>query len=267
MRRSPGIITLTTDFGESDPYVAMMKGVMLSINPDVQIVDITHQVPAGSIQVGASIIKDAYRYFPARTVHVGVVDPGVGGNRRPLAVVAGGHFFVGPDNGLFWPVIETHSRPDIIHLKEKRYWMRKISATFHGRDIFAPVAAHLSQGVDPFLLGEEIDNPTTIPYPLPCKENGTLTGEVIRVDHFGNIITNITREQLSPLLKSKALTVKIGTVMLGKISATYSDVTEGQPLALIGSSGHLEIATNKGRAIDCLGRKCGIGTKVFVMTS
>jgi hypothetical protein len=263
---SRGVITLTTDFGERDPYVAMMKGVILSINPGVMIIDITHQVPAGSIPAGGSIIKEAYTYFPAGTVHVGVIDPGVGGKRRPIAVLAEGHFFVGPDNGLFWPIIETQGHADVIHLKEKRYWMHEISPTFHGRDIFAPVAAHLSGGVNPFLLGEKIGNPITMDYPLPSKEHDNLTGEVIRVDHFGNIVTNITKGHLSPLLKSKGLIVKIGTLVLREISTTYSDVPEGRPLALIGSSGHLEIAVNKGRAANYLSRECEIGTAVIVMS-
>jgi len=194
MKKSPGIITLTTDFGESDPYVAMMKGVILSINRGARIVDITHQVPTGSIQEGGSIIKEAYKYFPAGTVHVGVIDPGVGGKRRPITVLAGNHFFIGPDNGLFSPIIETQRHTDVIHLKEKRYWMHKISSTFHGRDIFAPVAAHLSLGINPFLLGEKIDNATRLAYPLRSKNKSDLVGEIIRVYHFGNIITNITRE-------------------------------------------------------------------------
>ena len=258
-----GIITVTTDFG-TDPYVAMMKGVILSINPDARIVDITHQVPAGSIQEGASIIKEAYAYFPSGTVHVGVIDPGVGGKRRPIAVLADNHFFVGPDNGLFWCIMETQGHMDVVHLTEKRYWMDKVSPTFHGRDIFAPVAAHLSLGVNPFLLGEKIDNPSTIAFPLPCKKDRDLVGEIIRVDHFGNIITNITMERLSPFLKSKGLTIKIGSLVLEKISTTYTDVPEGQPLALIGSSGHLEIAVNMGRATDYFGIECVIGTKVIV---
>ena len=259
-----GIITLTTDFGESDPYVGMMKGVILSINPAARIVDITHQVPAGSIQEGGSIIKEAFKYFPAGTVHVGVIDPGVGGKRRPVAVLTSNHFFVGPDNGLFWPVVETQVHTDIIHLKEKRYWMHKISPTFHGRDIFAPVAAHLSLGVNPFVLGEKIDNPTTIAYPLPCKKDSDLVGEVIRVDHFGNLITNITREHLTPFLRSKGVIIRIGSLVLDKISITYNDVPQGEPLALIGSSGHLEIAVNMGKASNCLGKDCEIGTKVTV---
>jgi len=259
-----GIITLTTDFGESDPYVAIMKGIILSINPDARIVDITHQLPAGSIQEGGLIIKESYKYFPSGTVHVGVVDPGVGGKRRPITVLADNHFFVGPDNGLFSPIIETQGHTDIIHLIEKRYWMHNISSTFHGRDIFAPVAAHLSLGVNPFLMGEKIENPTTLAYPLPRKNNSDLIGEIIRVDHFGNLITNITREHLSPFLKSKGLIIKIESLVLKKISTTYNDVPEGQPLALIGSSNLLEISINRGSATKYLGREYGVGTKVIV---
>jgi len=259
-----GIITLTTDFGESDPYAAMIKGVVLCINPDAKIIDVTHQIPVGSIKEGGLIIKDSYKYFPSGTVHVGVVDPGVGGKRRPIAVLADNHFFVGPDNGLFSPIIEAQRHIDIIHLKEKRYWRHTISRTFHGRDIFAPVAAHLSLGVNPFLMGEKIDNPTTLAYPLPHESKTDLVGEVIRVDHFGNLITNITREHLSPFLASKALIITVGSLTLKKICTTYNDVPEGQPLALIGSSDALEIAINMGNAQNDLCEKCKIGTKVTI---
>ena len=259
-----GIITLTTDFGRHDPYVAMMKGVILSINRDARIVDITHQIAAGSIGEGAWILKDSHRYFPSGTVHVAVVDPGVGGRRRPIALVTEDYFFVGPDNGLFWPVIETEGHCDVIRLTDKRYWMTQISATFHGRDIFAPVAAHLSQGVDPFLMGEKIDDPMPLPVPLPRKESNALVGEILRIDHFGNLITNITRDHLDPFLESKGLTIRIGGLALAKVSTTYSDVSEGQPLALIGSSNALEIAVNGGNAAHDLGEECRVGTRVIV---
>jgi S-adenosylmethionine hydrolase len=262
-----GIITITTDFGESDPYVASMKGVILSINPNANIVDITHQLPAGSIREGALIIKEFYPYFPSGTVHLGVIDPGVGGKRRPIAIQADDHFFVGPDNGLFWPSIEKRKSLSVVRLTNKNYWMSRVSPTFHGRDIFAPVSAHLSLGVNPFLLGEKMDNPETIEIRLPLKKNGNLVGEVIRVDNFGNLITNITREQLSPLLSSKGLTVEIGNLVLKKISNTYNDVPEGRPLVLIGSSGLLEIAVNMGKAESSLGRKFEIGEKVIVKPS
>lgn len=259
-----GIITLTTDFGHRDPYVAMMKGVILSINPPAGIVDITHGIPAGSIREGSSIIKEAYRYFPPGTVHVGVIDPGVGGNRRPIAVVSGNHFFVGPDNGLFWPIIEAHPRTEVIHLTEKRYWMDTISSTFHGRDIFAPVAAHLSRETDPHLLGEKINNPVVLTSPLIRREHDMLVGEVIRVDHFGNLITNITGEELGEFHASEGPIVTIGGLALKGIHTTYDDVSEGEPLALIGSSDVLEIAVNRGSAIADLGDECGVGAKVTV---
>ena len=262
-----GIITITTDFGEVDPYVASMKGIILSINPDVRIIDITHQIPPGSIREGSLIIKEAYPYFPSGTVHLGVIDPGVGSKRRPIAIEADHQFFVGPDNGLFWPAIEKLKNLSIIHLTNKHYWMDKISTTFHGRDIFAPVSAYLSKGVDPFLLGEKVDYPTTLENPLPLKKNDDLVGEIIRMDNFGNLITNITREHLYPFLCSKGLIIKIGNLILKKISNAYNDVPEGRPLAIIGSSGLLEIAINMGKASDLLGQKYKIGTKIIVKPS
>jgi hypothetical protein len=259
-----GIITLTTDFGQRDPYVAMMKGVILCINREARIVDITHQIAAGSIAEGASILKDAHRFFPSGTVHLGVVDPGVGGPRRPIALVLENYVFVGPDNGLFWPLIQTAGQCEVIRLTHKRYWLNEISATFHGRDIFAPVAAHLSKGVDPFAMGETIDDPMPLQVPLPRMEGSALVGEVVRIDHFGNLITNITREHLAPFLESKDLTIRIGVVVLKTLSTTYSDVPEAQPLALIGSSNALEIAVNGGNAAHDLGGECRVGTTVMV---
>jgi S-adenosylmethionine hydrolase len=257
-----GIITLTTDFGQRDPYVGMMKGVILSINPAARIVDITHDIPAGSIQEASTIIKEASGYFPPGTVHVGVIDPGVGGKRRPIAVLAGAHFFVGPDNGLFWSIIGAHPRTEVIHLTEKRYWMDTISSTFHGRDIFAPVAAHLARGIDPSLLGEVIEDPTHLVYPLVRRDHDLIVGEVIRVDHFGNLITNITAEELAEFPSSEGPLITIGDLEIKGIHTTYGDVSEGEALALIGSSNALEIAVNRGSAIAELGDECGVGAKV-----
>jgi S-adenosylmethionine hydrolase len=259
-----GIITLTTDFGQRDPYVAMMKGVIISINPEARIVYTPHQIAAGSIGEGASILKDAHRFFPKGTVHVGVVDPGVGSPRRPIALVAENHFFVGPDNGLLYPLIDAHGQCHVVHLTDKRYWMNEISATFHGRDIFAPVAAHLSQGVDPLLMGETIDDLMPLQVSLPRIEGNALMGEIVRIDHFGNLITNITSEHLAPFLESKDLTIRIGELVLNTLSTTYSDVPEAQPLALIGSSNALEIAVNGGNAAHDLGGEFRLGTTVLV---
>jgi S-adenosylmethionine hydrolase len=259
-----GIITLTTDFGERDPYVGMMKGVILSINPKARIVDITHGITPGSILEGGTIIKQAYPYFPSGTVHVGVIDPGVGGERRQIAVASKGHYFVGPDNGLFWPAIEDSPSAVVIQLTEKRFWMDAVSSTFHGRDIFAPVAARLSQGIDLFLMGEKVDNPAALDYPRVRRKQDLLAGEVIRVDHFGNLITNITADELAEFLSSEGLSVAIGGLVLKEIHITYNDVPEGEPLALIGSSNVLEIAVNRGSARAELGDTCRIGSKVTV---
>jgi S-adenosylmethionine hydrolase len=259
-----GIITITTDFSSIDPYVGMMKGVILSINPGARIVDITHGISVGSIREGSTIIKESYRYFPSGTVHVGVIDPGVGGTRRPVAAVANGHFFVGPDNGLFWPIIASQPRTEVIHLTDKHYWMDTVSSTFHGRDIFAPVAAHLSRGTDLYLLGETMDNPVTLDCPSVIKKRNLLIGEVIRVDHFGNLITNITQEDLAEFRASEGPVVTIGALVLQGIHTTYSEVSEGEALALIGSSDLLEIAVNRESAIAALGDECGVGSKVSV---
>jgi len=262
--KASGIVTISTDFGQGEHYVGVMKGVMLSINPQAKVVDITHEIPAGSIRQGSMIIEKAYRYFPSGTVHVGVIDPGVGSSRRPIAVATGEHFFVGPDNGLFWPIIQAHPKSEVIHLTENRYWLDTVSATFHGRDIFAPVAAHLSQGIDPHLLGKKADNPVPLSQPFLEKKYNQITGEVIHVDHFGNLITNITRELLAEFGSSEGLRVAVGGLDLKGIHAAYHEVTEGEALALIDSSNLLEIAVNRRSAHAELGDAYAIGTKVTV---
>lgn len=259
-----GIITLTTDFGEKDPYVAIMKGVILAVNPSVRIVDITHQVPAGSIQEGAMIMKDAYKWFPRKTVHLGVIDPGVGGKRRPILVLTENYFFVGPDNGLLWPAIKMENGIKIIHLKEEKYWLPQISSTFHGRDIFAPVAAHLTLGVNPLSLGDKISNMTALDYPVPSKTDNELVGQIMRIDRFGNLITNITERDLRSFLGSTDFKIQVGDLSLKKIDTAYTDVPEGQPLALIGSSNLLELSVNRGNISRYLKRKPEIGTKVII---
>ncbi len=248
--RTSGIITLTTDFGLQDPYVGIMKGVLLSICPTARIIDISHRVRPGAIFEAASLIQDAYPFFPKRTIHVGVIDPGVGGKRRPIIVDTGGHIFVGPDNGLFWPIIRSHKEATITHLTKKTYFLSPISQTFHGRDIFAPVAGHLTRGVDPSDMGPIIDDPTEFAFPEPNQEGSTILGQVIRVDRFGNLITNIGRDLLEPFPEAGQPIIRVGDLIIEGISKTYSEVGEGGMLALIGSSDRLEISANLGRACD-----------------
>ena len=261
-----GIITITTDFGLSDPYVAMMKGVILSINPDACLVDISHQIRAGSIFQAASLVFETYPFFPGGTVHLAVIDPGVGSDRRLIGLKSEGHFFIGPDNGIFWPVIEEHQETIIIHLTENRFFLPSVSHTFHGREVFAPVAGHLSLGVDLTLMGPRINNPVELNIPMPQIKEDILYGQVMRVDNFGNLITNIHRRELELFLESVQPVIKVGDLLIEKLSHIYADTEQGEPLALINSSDLLEIAVNLGRATDYLGMDSGetIGAEVKV---
>ncbi|MDY6879536.1 MAG: SAM-dependent chlorinase/fluorinase [Desulfatiglans sp.] len=247
-----GIITLTTDFGLTDPYLGAMKGAILTINQRARLVDISHQVKQGHVFRGASVLREAYPYFPKGSIHVAVVDPGVGGNRRPIALKADDHFFVGPDNGIFWPVIEKHGDVRIVHLTEAEFFLPDLSRTFHGRDIFAPVAAHLSRGADLLRMGPLIDDPVQLELPTVKRKGDILTGQIIRVDHFGNLITNIYEKDLKGFLRGAHPSVGVRNERIDGLCQKYSDVDEGEMLVLIGSSGYLEIGVNLGRACDRL---------------
>ncbi|OPX33892.1 MAG: hypothetical protein B1H11_11805 [Desulfobacteraceae bacterium 4484_190.1] len=246
-------ITLTTDFGLSDAYVAVMKGVILSINPDVRIIDISHNIKAGHIAHAGYVLKEACPFFPKGTIHVAVVDPGVGNARRPVIVITDDYFFVGPDNGIFWPIITTCGPSEIIHLTKPEFFLSAISKTFHGRDIFAPVAAHLSKGYEPKEMGLIIKDPVKLEIKTPRKKGNILFGEVIRVDHFGNIITNISKKVLGRFLKGSKPVIKAGDLIIKDIVNSYSEAGMGEALVLIGSSNYLEIAVNRGRAADFIG--------------
>lgn len=261
-----GIITLTTDFGLSDPYVAMMKGVILTINPKVEMVDITHRIRVGDIQQAAEVLRDTSDYFPGGTVHLVVVDPGVGSKRRPIAIHNGSHFFSGPDNGVFSLIIRDDPPAAIVHLTEDRYFRPQVTETFHGRDLFAPVAAHLSLGVPVEEMGPVIHDPVRQEFPAPRREEGVLVGRIVHVDHFGNCITNIPENTLKRFLQSDCPVIELGALRMDGMQKTYSDVDEGRPLALINSSGRLEIAVNMGRASEYPGLGAGnvIGTAVKV---
>ncbi|MCP4683349.1 MAG: SAM-dependent chlorinase/fluorinase [Desulfobacterales bacterium] len=249
-----GIITLTTDFGLIDPYAGIMKGVILSINPDARVIDIGHQIKAGSIIEGAAIIQEVYQFFPKGTIHLVVVDPGVGSDRRPILVNVGDYLFVGPDNGLFWPIITTYKNARVVYLTKRKFFLPKVNHTFHGRDIFAPVAAHLSRGVDPLEMGATINDPVQLQFPTPLEKEGALSGQVIRVDNFGNLITNIHRKDLKRFSGKDDTIIKAGDIVIEGIMKTYAGAKEGELLALIGSSDCLEIAVNLGRACDRMGR-------------
>ena len=265
MKRS-GLITLLTDFGLEDPYVGMMKGVILGVNPGARIIDISHHVKAGAIIRAAGMIRETYPYFPEGTVHITVVDPGVGGKRRAIILMTQSHLFVGPDNGIFWPIINLHQDIKIIHLTETKYFLREVSDTFHGRDIFAPVAAHLSKGADPFEMGPAISNPVKLQLPVPHRKRGALYGEVVSVDHFGNLITNIHSKDIEGFAGGRTLVIRLEHLIIEGMRETYAECGKGEILGLFGGSGYLEIAVNLSRASDRLGLDeaeiVGLGVKV-----
>jgi S-adenosyl-L-methionine hydrolase (adenosine-forming) len=250
-----GIITLSTDFGLSDPYVAMMKGVILSINPRAVLVDISHHIRAGSIPQAARLIHETFAYFPLGSVHLVVVDPGVGSSRRPCAVEANGHFFVGPDNGVFWPLLRDNPEAGMVHLKDSRFFLPALSQTFHGREVFAPVAAHLCSGIGLDRMGPLIQDPVPLPIAQPYEKDGALLGEIVRVDHFGNLVTNISSKELDCFLGPHRPRIEVGNLVISKLSRIYADEGERTPMALINSSDLLEIAVNLGRASEHMGLK------------
>lgn len=235
------IITLCTDFGNKDPYVGIMKAVILGINPTAKIVEISHEVEAQDIREAAFIVHDYWNYFPAGTIHVVVIDPTVGSSRRPIVVSCDGHFFVGPDNGVFSFVT---GRASEIRVIENRDCMRhEISSTFHGRDIFSPAAARLSQGIEPSLLGTKIEDPALLKDLYPVIAGNTMTGDITRFDHFGNAITNINREQFESFVQGRPYAININEFSFSSLGHSYY---EGETTCLAGSSGYIEFGVFQG---------------------
>lgn len=258
----PKIITLTTDFSLQDSYVGEMKGVIYSIDSEVNIVDISHLVEPQNILEGALLLSNFYHLYPKGTIHIAVIDPGVGSDRRGILMETENHLFVGPDNGLFTMVLKNESVKRVVELTNKDYFRKEISTTFHGRDIFAPVAAHAANGVAPESFGKVINDPKTLSIPSPFSSDSEIVGEILFIDAFGNATTNIRKKDLNGRDLSKAR-VKIGNTKLKGIKRTYSDVEEGEALLLIGSSGCLEIAMNKDDAADELELETRDKIKVF----
>jgi S-adenosylmethionine hydrolase len=258
------IITLLTDFGFLDGYVASMKGVILTLCPEVRLVDITHQVPAFDIRSGSYLLKTVYDAFPPDTIHVAVVDPGVGTERQALAVkMPCGRMLVGPDNGLLSWVLSLRKGWEARSLESPSRWGRKMTQTFHGRDLFAPVAAHLARGVGFESLGPTV-SPQIAPWVCSAREGDDLIGEIVHIDRFGNLITNITGEDLGGRVDPIRWGVSLPQVATVEgLSRTYGDSPVGQLVALIGSSGHLEIAVNQGNAARALSVGTGNPVKVF----
>jgi hypothetical protein len=251
------IISLLTDFGKKDHYVASMKGVILNINPQCTLVDITHEVRPHDIQEGAFILANTYSYFPKGTIHLSIVDPEVGGMRKPILLVTPKYFFVGPDNGLFTFIVQREKVKQVVVLAKKKYFLPKVSTTFHGRDIFAPVAAYLSLGIKPNAFGYQTSTLKKLRYQKPIIKEGKLSGEIFHIDTFGNLVSNIDEEKLSRFSKGCPFIIQIGRTMIHSLKKGYWEVKKGEKIALIGSGGFLEISVNKGNAQKVLKVKKG----------
>ena len=260
------VITLTTDYGTNDHLVGVLKGVILKIHPEATIVDITHHVTPFDLLDGALAIGCAYSYFPPRTIHIVVVDPGVGTERRPLLVTAENQYFVAPDNGVLSLVYEREQNVVVRHANAEHYYLQPVSKTFHGRDIFAPVAAWLAKGGQTASMGEEITDYKRFALPKPKKaEGGGTKGVVMRVDSFGNLITNFRREDLpEAALSSGKIQLQAGTHPVTRLVETFANGNNGEAIAYFGSSGYLEIGVNKSSASRAL--SIGRGAPV-VLTS
>ncbi len=252
---SDPLLTLTTDFGTGSPYVAAMKGVVLSISPAARLVDLSHAIPPQDVRHAAFFLAEAVPYFPPDTIHVVVVDPGVGSDRAILHVALGGQRLLVPDNGCWGRLEARYPAPQVVRVAERRFWRPTVSATFHGRDVFAPVAAHLSLGLDPAELGFVTRDWVRLPWPEPVRESNRVAGEIVFVDDFGNLISNVPGDLHSPL------EVRLADVP-ARVVRTYADAAPGEVVALIGSGGLLEVAIVQGSAARRLG--LGIGAPLTV---
>ena len=258
-------ITLTTDFGSSDHYVGTMKGVIYNINPAAAVTDISHAVQSYDLLDGAVTIAQAYSYFPSDTIHVVVVDPGVGSARRPILVRTDKYWFVAPDNGVLSLVYEREQRISVRHITAEHYFLQPVSGTFHGRDIFAPVAAWLSKGVEESKFGEEVRDYVRFSPPKPKRlDEQRLQGVVLKVDKFGNLVTNIVPQDLPQLFIAEppAFRIRVGKTEVTRMRTAYVDGEPGEIFGILGSMGYLEIAMNRGAAARKL--EAGKGSEVVV---
>jgi hypothetical protein len=255
---SNSIVTLTTDYGTNDHLVGVVKGVILNILPTATLVDINHHVAPFDLLDGALSIGSAYQYFPARTVHLVVVDPGVGTERRPILVSTGRHYFVAPDNGVLSVVYEREPSVMVRHITAEHYFLAPVSPTFHGRDIFAPVAGWLAKAFQTEAFGEEITDYVRFSLPRAKAAGSTLKGVVLRVDAYGNLVTNFTAEDLPPaMVAAGTIKLQIGNGRVERFAQTFAQGAAGVPIAVLGSSGFLEVAVNRGHAARTLGANRG----------
>jgi len=262
------LVTFTTDFGLSDHYVGAMKGALLSINPDARILDISNAVQSYDVLDGAITIAQSYRYFPSDTIHIVVVDPGVGSSRRPLLVTTEKHIFIAPDNGVLSFVYEREERLSVRHITSEHFFLQPVSQTFHGRDVFAACAAWLSKGVEAHKFGEEITDFVRLAAPRPkAAGERAWKGIVLKVDKFGNLITNFRPDDLPQIFAAEpaAFQISVGKAQVSRLKHSYAEGTPGEVFAIEGSMGFLEIATNRASAAAAAG--VGRGSEVTVQVT
>ena len=250
------VITLTTDYGTNDWFVGTLRGVIAWINPHANAVDITHQVAAGDIRAGAFALMAAYKFFPYQTVHVAVVDPGVGGSRGAVVVQTSEHFFVGPDNGVLSWALRQEKIHAIHRLENEKFFLKPVSQTFHGRDVFAPVAAHLSKGVSLDRFGPQQDGLVRLPWPDPKRTRREAEGEILYIDRFGNAITSLHEELLAGFERKRCRIVVRGKPVAA-VQGCYEGAPSGKAAGVISSSGFLELAVNGGSAAKKFRLKVG----------
>ena len=256
------LIALLTDFGLRDHYVGTMKGVALGICPDATLVDITHDVPAHDVLAAALQLAASYKYFPAGTIFVAVVDPGVGSSRRGIAAEAGDYRFVAPDNGVLTAVFKAEPPRKIVELTERRYARPTVSRTFEGRDRFAPAAAWLAKGTQLSALGRPISNPHLLDIPVPAVSGELLAGVVLSIDRFGNLVTNIDRRTFDAFARSQPIRIVAGDRPVARLVSTYAEIAQGEVCALFGSSDHLELAVYAASAEEQLGLPRGTRVEI-----
>jgi S-adenosylmethionine hydrolase len=253
------LITLTTDFGLTDHFVGTMKGVLYGIAPKARVVDISHEIQSYEVSDGAFVIAQAYKYYPKKTIHVIVVDPGVGSTRRPILAEMAGQYFVAPDNGVL-SMIFDREKAKVRHITAEKYFLKKVSRTFHGRDIFAPVAAHLATGILPARFGQQIDDYLRLTLTKPTRTGKRVwTGVVLKMDHFGNLITNLHIDEF-PNIRTRPFEFNVGLEKLNRLALTYSEGEQGELFVIVGSSGYIEVSANQASAAKKLG--CGVGSPV-----
>lgn len=256
-------ITLTTDFGLQDHYVSVLKAVMLDIAPDSRFIDISHQIPPQDIMAGAWVVRNAAMLFPPNSVHLVVVDPGVGTDRKPVALKIKDQYFVGPDNGIFSLIGDEYDY-EAITLNQTKYWRNNPAPIFHGRDIFAPVSAHLANGVPFEKMGEPLKELVTYRWAVPISDKDGIQGWIVHIDRYGNLISNISETLIKEFGGPSKLKVYVGNTILDELVTTFASVPDGEPAAYIGSSGMLEIAINKGNARQMLGVEKGAQLSLIV---